>query len=74
MVSVQELVSALKGWCRGEVVEEAQAVMVLIQEDVDTNAIEETMQTVKCLGGKSEAEFSTANKTDTWSCVNVRNE
>lgn len=46
----KELVSELKGWCRGEALDEAHAVMVLIQEDVDPSAIEETMQTVKCLG------------------------
>ncbi|XP_048104195.1 paraneoplastic antigen Ma2 homolog [Alosa alosa] len=45
-----ELVSELKGWCCGEALDEAHAVMVLLQEDVDTSAIEETMQTVKCLG------------------------
>ncbi len=46
----KELVSDLKGWCRGEALDEAHAVMVLIREDVDLSAIEETMQTVKCLG------------------------
>ena len=45
-----ELVSDLKGWCRGEGLDEAHAVLVLIQEDLDISAIEETMQTVKCLG------------------------
>ena len=50
METVAELVSELMGWCRGEALDEAYAVMVLIQEDVDTSAIEETMQTVKSLG------------------------
>uniref|UniRef100_A0A3P8Y2C5 CCHC-type domain-containing protein n=1 Tax=Esox lucius TaxID=8010 RepID=A0A3P8Y2C5_ESOLU len=44
------LTDELKGWCRGEALDEAHAFMLLIQEDVDTSAIEETMQTVKCLG------------------------
>lgn len=44
------LVSELKGWCRGEKLDEAHAVMVIIQEDVSTDAIEETMHSVKCLG------------------------
>lgn len=44
------LVSELKGWCRGETLDEAHAVMVIIQEDVSTDAIEETMHSVKCLG------------------------
>lgn len=47
---MKELVAELKGWCRGEALDEAHAVLVLIQEDVDTSTIEETMQTVKCLG------------------------
>ncbi len=50
MDRMKELVSDLKGWCRGEALDEAHAVMVLTREDVDPSAIEETMQTVKCLG------------------------
>ncbi|KAK0141197.1 hypothetical protein N1851_021790 [Merluccius polli] len=46
MERLKYLVSELKGWCHGE----AHAVMVLTQEDVEISAIEETMQTVKCLG------------------------
>lgn len=45
-----ELKAELKGWCRGEALGEAHAVMVIIQEDVPTDVIEETMQTVKSLG------------------------
>lgn len=50
MESQAELVSELQGCCRGESLDEAHAVLLLMQEDVNTNAIEETMQTVKCLG------------------------
>lgn len=45
-----ELVSELKGWCRGETLDEAHVVMIITQEDVSTDTIEETMQSVKCLG------------------------
>ncbi|KAL6491410.1 hypothetical protein MHYP_G00017550 [Metynnis hypsauchen] len=45
-----ELVLELKGWCQGESVDEAHAVLVLMQEDVTAAVIEETMQTVKSLG------------------------
>uniref|UniRef100_A0A672IWZ8 ribonuclease H n=1 Tax=Salarias fasciatus TaxID=181472 RepID=A0A672IWZ8_SALFA len=45
-----ELVSELKGWCRGEDVSEAHAVMVLIPDEVNVSAIEDTMHTVKSLG------------------------
>uniref|UniRef100_A0A672F765 CCHC-type domain-containing protein n=1 Tax=Salarias fasciatus TaxID=181472 RepID=A0A672F765_SALFA len=44
------LVSELKGWCRGEDVAEAHAVMVLIPDEVNVSAIEDTMHTVKSLG------------------------
>ncbi|XP_063746163.1 paraneoplastic antigen Ma2-like [Eleginops maclovinus] len=50
MESQAELVSELKGWCRGEVLDEAHALMVLIREDVEVTQIEETLHTVKCLG------------------------
>ena len=50
MATQAELASELKGWCRGEAVDEAHAVMVIIKEDVTSDAIEETMQTVKSLG------------------------
>ncbi|KAK0135440.1 Paraneoplastic antigen Ma3 [Merluccius polli] len=50
MESQAELVSELKGWCCGEVLDEAHALMVLIREDVEVTQIEETLHTVKCLG------------------------
>ncbi|XP_063075269.1 uncharacterized protein LOC134465509 [Engraulis encrasicolus] len=50
MDSQAELISELKGWCRGEELDEAHAVMVLIPHEVNITAVEETMQTVKCLG------------------------
>uniref|UniRef100_A0A3B5JWT6 Uncharacterized protein n=1 Tax=Takifugu rubripes TaxID=31033 RepID=A0A3B5JWT6_TAKRU len=40
----------LKGWCRGETLDEAHVVMIITQEDVSTDTIEETMHSVKCLG------------------------
>lgn len=40
----------LKGWCCGEALGEAHAVMVIFQEDVPTDQIEETLHSVKTLG------------------------
>lgn len=48
--SQSELVTELKGWCRGEAVSEDHAVMLLIPNEVDISEIEETMHTVKSLG------------------------
>lgn len=45
-----ELVSDLKSWCRGEGLQEDRAVMVLAPEETETAKIEETMETIKCLG------------------------
>ncbi|XP_057684821.1 uncharacterized protein LOC130911119 [Corythoichthys intestinalis] len=45
-----QLVQKLKDWCQSESLEQAHAVLVLMFEDVNTEAIEETMETVKSLG------------------------
>lgn len=45
-----QLVLELKGWCHGESIDQAHAVLVLMPDDVSTAAIEETMNTVKTLG------------------------
>uniref|UniRef100_A0A8C6KWV7 CCHC-type domain-containing protein n=1 Tax=Nothobranchius furzeri TaxID=105023 RepID=A0A8C6KWV7_NOTFU len=37
-------------WCRGEGLEEAKALLVLVPEEVEIAQIEETMETIKCLG------------------------
>uniref|UniRef100_A0A3B3IDB8 Paraneoplastic antigen Ma1 homolog n=1 Tax=Oryzias latipes TaxID=8090 RepID=A0A3B3IDB8_ORYLA len=37
-------------WCRGEGLEEVKALMIMAPEEVETAEIEETIQTVKCLG------------------------
>lgn len=50
MGTYAQLVSELKGWCLGESLVETHAVLVLMQEDVQTDAIEATMETVKSLG------------------------
>ncbi|XP_052469911.1 uncharacterized protein LOC128026690 [Carassius gibelio] len=44
------LVDELKGWCRGEMLNEAHALMVIVPEDVEISQIEDTLQSVKCLG------------------------
>ncbi|KAJ8348558.1 hypothetical protein SKAU_G00271470 [Synaphobranchus kaupii] len=45
-----ELVSELKSWCRGEGLDETHALMTIVPEDVEITKVEETLQTVKCLG------------------------
>ncbi|XP_067217732.1 paraneoplastic antigen Ma1 homolog [Chanodichthys erythropterus] len=45
-----ELVTELKVWCRGEGLDEAHSLMVLVPEDVEIAQIEDTLHTVKCLG------------------------
>uniref|UniRef100_A0A671QD07 Uncharacterized protein n=1 Tax=Sinocyclocheilus anshuiensis TaxID=1608454 RepID=A0A671QD07_9TELE len=40
----------LRVWCKGEALREDHAVMVVIPEDLEITQIEETMQTIKCLG------------------------
>uniref|UniRef100_A0A3B4FIM6 Uncharacterized protein n=1 Tax=Pundamilia nyererei TaxID=303518 RepID=A0A3B4FIM6_9CICH len=40
----------LKSWCRGEGLEEAKALLVLVPEEVEIAQIEETLETIKCLG------------------------
>uniref|UniRef100_A0A3Q3BUY4 Paraneoplastic antigen Ma-like C-terminal domain-containing protein n=1 Tax=Haplochromis burtoni TaxID=8153 RepID=A0A3Q3BUY4_HAPBU len=37
-------------WCRGEGLEEAKALLVLVTEEVEIAQIEETLETIKCLG------------------------
>uniref|UniRef100_A0A1A7ZLV7 Gypsy retrotransposon integrase-like protein 1 n=1 Tax=Nothobranchius furzeri TaxID=105023 RepID=A0A1A7ZLV7_NOTFU len=43
------LAAELKRWCRGEGLEEAKALLVLVPEEVEIAQIEETMETIKCL-------------------------
>ncbi|XP_073705540.1 paraneoplastic antigen Ma1 homolog [Garra rufa] len=45
-----ELVAELKGWCRGEGLDEAHSLMVMVPEDVEIAKIDDTLHTVKCLG------------------------
>ncbi|KAL1264129.1 hypothetical protein QQF64_004484 [Cirrhinus molitorella] len=40
----------LRGWCKGEALSEDHALMVVVPEDLEITQIEETMQTIKCLG------------------------
>ncbi|XP_051988688.1 paraneoplastic antigen Ma2 homolog [Xyrauchen texanus] len=47
---MQTLREELRGWCKGEALNEDYAVMVVIPEERDIAQIEETMQTIKCLG------------------------
>lgn len=44
------LAAELKSWCRGEGLEEAKALLVLVPEEVEIAQIEETLETIKCLG------------------------
>lgn len=45
-----DLVSELRSWSRGESLDEAHALLVVVPEEVEIAQIEETLQTVKCLG------------------------
>ncbi|CAI5671484.1 unnamed protein product [Oreochromis niloticus] len=44
------LAAELKRWCRGEGLEEAKTLLVLVPEEVEIAQIEETLETIKCLG------------------------
>uniref|UniRef100_A0AAY4ERH9 Uncharacterized protein n=1 Tax=Denticeps clupeoides TaxID=299321 RepID=A0AAY4ERH9_9TELE len=50
MASHSDLELELKGWCRGEALEETHAFMVVMPEENDISLIEETLQTVKSFG------------------------
>lgn len=43
------MVSELQRWCRGEGLDEAHALLVLVPEEVEIAYIEETLETIKCL-------------------------
>lgn len=44
------LVDELRGWCRGEMLNEAHALMVIVPEEINITQIEDALQSVKCLG------------------------
>ncbi|XP_055011546.1 paraneoplastic antigen Ma1 homolog [Boleophthalmus pectinirostris] len=44
------LVDKLKKWCRGEALEESHALLTVIPENTEIALIEETLQSIKCLG------------------------
>uniref|UniRef100_A0A3B4BYA9 CCHC-type domain-containing protein n=1 Tax=Pygocentrus nattereri TaxID=42514 RepID=A0A3B4BYA9_PYGNA len=50
MADQTELVTTLQGWCRGEGLDEAHALLVIVPEDTDISEVEDALQTVKCLG------------------------
>lgn len=50
MSSQADLLTILKGWCRGERVNEAHGLLALVPEPVDVVKAEKALQTVKCLG------------------------
>uniref|UniRef100_A0A3P9IZE6 Uncharacterized protein n=1 Tax=Oryzias latipes TaxID=8090 RepID=A0A3P9IZE6_ORYLA len=50
MADRSQLAEELKRWCRGEGLEEVKTLMIMAPEEVETAEIEETIQTVKCLG------------------------
>ncbi len=47
---MQQFRQELRGWCKGESVREDHALMVVVPEYLEITQIEETMQTIKCLG------------------------
>lgn len=44
------LTDKLKKWCRGEALDENYALLTVVPEDTDITVIEETLQSIKCLG------------------------
>lgn len=50
MADRAELAVELKSWCRGEGLEEAKSLMVMVPEDVEIAEIEKTLENIKCLG------------------------
>ncbi|KAK7909563.1 hypothetical protein WMY93_014247 [Mugilogobius chulae] len=50
MADRTNLIAELKGWCRGEGLEETKALMVMVPEEAEVAKIEETVGTVKCFG------------------------
>ncbi|XP_059354029.1 paraneoplastic antigen Ma2 homolog [Carassius carassius] len=50
MADRAQLISELKRWCRGEGLDEAHGLMVIVPPDVEIAHIEEVVQTIKCLG------------------------
>uniref|UniRef100_A0A9J8DI63 Uncharacterized protein n=1 Tax=Cyprinus carpio carpio TaxID=630221 RepID=A0A9J8DI63_CYPCA len=45
-----ELVTELRGWCRGEALDVSHALMVIVPEEIEISQIEENLETIKCLG------------------------
>ncbi|KAL7399803.1 hypothetical protein ABVT39_002000 [Epinephelus coioides] len=50
MVNRAEQASELKRWCRGEGLDEAHGLMVIVPENAEISQIEDTLATIKCLG------------------------
>uniref|UniRef100_A0A672G0Y1 Uncharacterized protein n=1 Tax=Salarias fasciatus TaxID=181472 RepID=A0A672G0Y1_SALFA len=40
----------LKNWCRGEGLDDAQALLTVVPEDTEITKVEDVLQTIKCLG------------------------
>ncbi|KAK2904105.1 hypothetical protein Q8A73_010762 [Channa argus] len=50
MADNPDLVSELKRWCKGEGLDEAHGLLVIVPKEVEIACIEETLETIKCLG------------------------
>ncbi|CAL9706650.1 unnamed protein product [Knipowitschia caucasica] len=44
------LIDKLKKWCRGEALDESHALLTVVPENTDVALIEETLQSIKCIG------------------------
>lgn len=60
MADRSELVAELKGRCRGEGLDEAHSLMVMVPEDVEIAHIKDTLHTVKCCDFFPHSEPSTS--------------
>lgn len=50
MQSQSTLANKLKNWCRGEALDESHALLTVVPENTEIVQIEDTLQTIKCLG------------------------
>ncbi|PWA16162.1 hypothetical protein CCH79_00020999, partial [Gambusia affinis] len=50
MQQTEVIVNKLRSWCRGEGINESHALLTKVPQNTEVAQIEETLQTIKCLG------------------------